>query len=121
MTIPSHTVLDRHLYAPVRANDPDTSQEAADGLRVRYSHEQVLVAARRVGAVFTADQLEAALEGEPITPQRVRTAVSELRELGLMERLEFKRTTRHGRPAYLHRLTEEGWRLANTLTEEEEK
>lgn len=121
MTIPQHTVLDRHLYAPVRAEDPDTSQEAADSVRVKRSHRQVLTTALRVGAVFTADQLEAALEGEPITPQRVRTAVSELRELGLMERLDFKHKTRHGRPAYLHRLTEDGWRRAHTLTKEEEK
>ena len=85
------------MTAFARATDPRTSWEAAESLsddEVRASQQLVLSYIRSVGRAYireVEDALHADLPGRSRT--RLRTACSELRDLGLVEIAEYARPT----------------------------
>lgn len=96
--MPTPSVLHPDYTAPVRANDPATSQAAADSVNVRASWLDVWEALLRRGACIAQD-LEIDLQFKQ-SPQRVRTALSELETEGAVEYHEGdERLTRSGRAA----------------------
>lgn len=93
----------------VRANDPVTSQWAADSITDTYpSQAEVMSAIRRSGrATFTLADVERFTAGT-LSPSRARTAVRELQNKGLIEETGEYATTASGRRARLLTLAEQG-------------
>ena len=93
----------------VRANDPDTSQWAADSVTDTFpSQAEVLSAIRRPGrTTFTLADVER-FTRDVLSPSRARTAVRELQDKGLIEETGKYALTTSGRRARLLTLTEAG-------------
>lgn len=86
-----------------RRTDPVTSVEAGRRARLRESQSAVLRALTEVDFGLTQSELEARITDW--SPSRVRTAVSELAEVGLVEPTGTYRKTRSGRNAQVWQLT----------------
>lgn len=93
----------------MRANDPVTSQWAADSITDTYpSQAEVMSAIRRSGRVtFTLADVERFTSGV-LSPSRARTAVRELQDKNLVEETGKYATTASGRRARLLALTDTG-------------
>lgn len=93
----------------VRANDPVTSQWAADSItNTTYSQGVVLRSVRKASLpTFTLAAVELVTRGF-LSPSRARTAVRELQDKGLIEETGEYATTASGRRARLLTLTEQG-------------
>jgi len=93
----------------VRANDPVTSQWAADSIADAFpSQAEVLSAIRRSGrSNFTLADVERFTSGV-LSPSRARTAVRELQDKGLIEETGQFEVTVSGRKARLLALTDTG-------------
>lgn len=94
----------------VRANDPVTSQWAADSITdATTSQGIVLNRVRRSNApgAFTLADVERFTSGI-LSPSRARTAVRELQDKGLIEETGEYATTASGRKARLLALTDTG-------------
>lgn len=89
-----------------RSTDPITSVDAGRATNTVSSREQVL-ALMKQGGEWTQGELEQILAYRPWTPQRIRTAVSELKKRGLVEKTGATRETRHRRKAELYRVVAE--------------
>lgn len=83
-----------------RSTDPVTSQDAGREVNLYRSQEVVYELMLRSERDWTQGELEFQFT---YTPQRVRSAVSELREKGLVELTGEQRITRHGRKADVYR------------------
>ena len=96
------------LTKGVASNGVDTSNEAAEKLSTRVAgvRATVLVEMARHREA-TADAIEQALG---MSQQTCATRIIELRRSGYVERTGEKGLTRGGNKAYLHRLTDDGWR-----------
>lgn len=86
-----------------RKTDPVTSVEAGRRARLRESQAAVLKALTEVDFGLTQGELEARLPDW--SGSRIRTAVSELAEVGLVEPTGMYRKTRYGRKAQVWQLT----------------
>lgn len=93
----------------MRANDPVTSQWAADSVTSTFpSQAEVLSAIRRSGrSNFTLADVERFTSGV-LSPSRARTAVRELQDKNLIEETGKYAITASGRRARLLGLTEQG-------------
>lgn len=93
----------------MRANDPVTSQWAADSIaNTLPSQAEVLSAIRRSGrSNFTLADVERFTSGI-LSPSRARTAVRELQDKNLIEETGKYAITASGRRARLLGLTEQG-------------
>lgn len=93
----------------MRANDPVTSQWAADSITNTFpSQAEVLSAIRRSGrGTFTLADVERFTSGV-LSPSRARTAVRELQDKNLIEEPGKYAITASGRRARLLGLTEQG-------------
>ena len=93
----------------MRANDPVTSQWAADSITDTFpSQAEVMSAIRRSGrATFTLADVEWMTYGL-LSPSRARTAVRELQDKGRIEETGKYATTASGRRARLLTLTKQG-------------
>ena len=93
----------------MRANDPVTSQWAADSITNTFpSQAEVLSAIRRSGrSTFTLADVERFTSGV-LSPSRARTAVRELQDKNLIEETGKYAITDSGRRARLLGLTEQG-------------
>lgn len=93
----------------MRANDPVTSQWAADSIANTFpSQAEVLSAIRRSGrSNFTLADVERFTSGI-LSPSRARTAVRELQDKNLIEETGKYAITASGRRARLLGLTEQG-------------
>ena len=93
----------------MRANDPVTSQWAADSIADAFpSQTEVLSAIRRSGrSNFTLADVERFTSGV-LSPSRARTAVRELQNKNLIEETGKYAITDSGRRARLLGLTEQG-------------
>ena len=93
----------------MRANDPVTSQWAADSIANTFpSQAEVLSAIRRSGrSNFTLAEVERFTSGI-LSPSRARTAVRELQDKNLIEETGKYAITASGRRARLLGLTEQG-------------
>lgn len=93
----------------MRADDPVTSQWAADSIVDTFpSQAEVVSAIRRSGRVtFTLADVERFTSGV-LSPSRARTAVRELQDKNLVEETGKYATTASGRRARLLTLTEQG-------------
>ena len=80
-----------------RRNDPIESVEAGRAADLSRSQAVVLAAMRARGVGVTHEELEMFLRG--MSPSRVRSAVSELAERGLVQPTGATRTTNFGRQA----------------------
>lgn len=107
MTTPS-TIHPRERGS-VRADDPVTSQWAADSITdTTWSQSVVLRSVRKAGLpVFTLAAVELVTRGF-LSPSRARTAVRELQDKGLIEETGKYATTASGRRARLLALTKQG-------------
>lgn len=107
MTTPS--TLHPRERGSVRANDPITSQWAADTIAGTLpSQAEVVSAIRRSGRVtFTLADVER-FTRDILSPSRARTAVRELQDKGLVEETGKYAITASGRRARLLTLTEQG-------------
>ena len=87
-----------------RKSDPVTSVDAGRAADLHGSQAAVLDLMRDFGTEFgwTQGELEDRLRGE-WSPSRIRSAVSELVELGLVEWTGDTRPTRYGRKARVYR------------------
>lgn len=84
-----------------RATDPVTSVDAGRSADLCRSQAVVLAAMRARGVGVTQQELEEYLPG--LSPSRVRSAVSELAERGLVEATDETRPTKYGRAARVWR------------------
>lgn len=84
-----------------RSTDPITSVDAGRSVDLSHSQSVVLAAMRARGVGVTQYELENFLPG--LSPSRVRSAVSELAEQGLVEPTDETKTTRFGRQARVWR------------------
>lgn len=84
-----------------RSTDPTTSVDAGRSADLSRSQTVVLAAMRARGIGMTQYELELYLPG--MSPSRVRSAVSELAEQGLVEPTDETRITRFGRQARVWR------------------
>lgn len=84
-----------------RSTDPVTSVDAGRAADLNRSQAVVLAAMRARGTGVTQFELEQYLPG--LSPSRVRSAVSELAEQGLVEVTEKTRPTKYGRQARVWR------------------
>lgn len=93
----------------MRADDPVTSQWAADSIVDTFpSQAEVVSAIRRSGrATFTLADVERFTSGV-LSPSRARTAVRELQDKGLVEETGKYAITPSGRRARLLALTDTG-------------
>ena len=93
----------------VRADDPVTSQWAADSITDTFpSQAEVVSAIRRSGrTTFTLADVERFTSGV-LSPSRARTAVRELQNKGRIEETGDYTLTPSGRRARLLALTEQG-------------
>lgn len=93
----------------MRANDPVTSQWAADSIADAFpSQAEVVSAIRRSGrSTFTLADVERFTSGV-LSPSRARTAVRELQDKGLIEETGDYTLTPSGRRARLLTLAERG-------------
>ena len=93
----------------MRANDPVTSQWAADSIADAFpSQAEVLSAIRRSGrSNFTLADVERFTSGV-LSPSRARTAVRELQDKGRIEETGEYAITASGRRARLLALTKQG-------------
>lgn len=93
----------------MRANDPVTSQWAADSIANTFpSQAEVLSAIRRSGrSTFTLADVERFTSGV-LSPSRARTAVRELQNKGRIEETGKYAITDSGRRARLLALTKQG-------------
>ena len=82
-----------------RATDPVTSVDAGRAADLCKSQAVVLAAMRARGVGVTQQELEQFLPG--LSPSRVRSAVSELAEQGLVHTTGETRETRYGRQAQI--------------------
>ncbi len=89
-----------------RSKDPVTSLEAGRAADLKGSQAAVLEHLR-YGGEYTQADIEYAFRNE-WSPSRVRSAVSELRELGLVETTGERRLTRYGREADVYRAVASG-------------
>ena len=107
MTTPS--TLHPRERGSVRANDPDTSQRAADSIAdTTWSQSVVLRSVRKAGLpVFTLAAVELVTRGF-LSPSRARTAVRELQDKGLIEETGEYALTPYGRRARILTLTKQG-------------
>lgn len=107
MTTPS-TIHPRERGS-VRANDPATSQWAADSITdATWSQSVVLRSVRKAALpVFTLAAVELVTRGF-LSPSRARTAVRELQDKGLIKETGKYATMPSGRRARLLTLTEQG-------------
>lgn len=80
-----------------RATDPVTSVDAGRAADLCRSQAVVLAAMRARGVGVTHEELVQYLPG--LSPSRVRSAVSELAEQGLVEATDETRLTKYGRQA----------------------
>lgn len=80
-----------------RTTDPNTSVDAGRAADLCRSQAVVLAAMRARGVGVTQEELVQYLPG--LSPSRVRSAVSELAEQGLVEATEETRLTKYGRQA----------------------
>lgn len=80
-----------------RSTDPVTSVDAGRSADLCRSQAVVLAAMRARGVGVTQCELEEFLPG--LSPSRVRSAVSELAERGLVEATDETRPTKYGRQA----------------------
>lgn len=87
-----------------RKTDPVTSVDAGRRARLRESQAAVLETLAGVDFGLTQGELEARISDW--SPSRVRTAVSELAEAGLVQPTGTFRKTRSGRNAQVWQLTE---------------
>jgi hypothetical protein len=105
------------LPAPSHRGDPSTSREAAAKVKVGAVARKVIAALARAGEHGTTDdELGIATGVDP--PHSAATRRGELAKLGLVEPTGERRDTSRGNPAVVHRLTEEGRRLAAELAKE---
>lgn len=86
-----------------RTRDPITSVNAGRKADLSRSQEVVLAAMRARGLGVTQFELEQFLPG--LSPSRVRSAVSELAEQGLVAATDETRLTKYGRPAQVWEVT----------------
>ena len=94
----------------VRANDPKTSQWAADSIVDAYPSQAITLWALRSASApesFTLAVVEQMTRGV-LSPSRARTDVRELQDKGLIEETGEYATTPSGRKARLLALTEQG-------------
>lgn len=84
-----------------RATDPLTSVDAGRAADLCRSQAVVLAAMRARGVGVTQEELVRYLSG--LSPSRVRSAVSELAEQGLVEATNETRLTKYGRAARVWR------------------
>lgn len=84
-----------------RTNDPLTSVDAGRAADLCRSQAVVLAAMRARGVGVTQEELVRYLPG--LSPSRVRSAVSELAEQGLVEATDETRLTKYGRAARVWR------------------
>lgn len=84
-----------------RSTDPVTSVDAGRAANLHRSQAAVLEAFDLMGEL-TQPELEALLD-TAWSPSRIRSAVSELVELGLVEATGETRPTRYGRQAQVYR------------------
>lgn len=108
MTTPS--TLHPRERGSVRANDPDTSQWAADSIQdATTSQDFVLMVLRDFThpGPFTLASVVAHTTGV-LSPSRARTAVRELQDKGLIEETGKYATMPSGRRARLLTLTDQG-------------
>ena len=99
-----------HERGSVRANDPVTSQWAADSITDATTSQAVVLRAVREypkGHEFTLANV-ALLTGKLLSPSRARTAVRELQDKGLIEETGRYAITASGRRARLLALTDTG-------------
>lgn len=82
----------------VRKSDPLTSHVAADSSN-RADSKKAVLTALRIHKHLAAYELEAILPDW--SPSRIRTALTELAEDGLVVRSDRTRNTRYGRPAHV--------------------
>ncbi|WP_336652366.1 MULTISPECIES: hypothetical protein [unclassified Leucobacter] len=80
-----------------RVTDPVTSVDAGRAADLSRSQSVVLAAMRARGVGATHEELEQFLPG--LSPSRVRSAVSELAEQGLVQATDETRNTKYGRAA----------------------
>lgn len=92
----SNMVLDG-LNPRSRSTDPTTSVDAGRAADLCRSQQVVLAAMRARGVGVTQFELEQFLPG--LSPSRVRSAVSELADRGLVQPTGETRPTRYGRRA----------------------
>lgn len=83
-----------------RSTDPMTSLDAGRAARLHASQDAVL-SYMRSGGTWTQGDLE--LVFTDWSPSRIRSAVSELEKLGLVEVTDETRKTRYGRQARIYR------------------
>lgn len=81
-----------------RRSDPVTSHVAADASS-RADSKRAVLSALRVHKHLAAYELEALLPDW--SPSRIRTALTELAEEGLVERSDRTRLTRYNKPAHV--------------------
>lgn len=82
----------------VRKSDPVTSHQAADASN-RADSKKAVLTALRVHKHLAAFELEAVLPDW--SPSRIRTALTELAEEGLVVRSDRTRLTRYNKPAHV--------------------
>lgn len=87
-----------------RSTDPVTSVDAGRQAKLHASQDAVLEFMRMSGGDWTQGELEVMVNDW--SPSRIRSAVSELEALGLVEVVEgVVRKTRFGRKARVYRVT----------------
>lgn len=86
-----------------RSTDPTTSVDAGRAADLSRSQSVVLAAMRARGVGATHEELEHFLPG--LSPSRVRSAVSELAEQGLVHATDETRPTKYGRAARIWEVT----------------
>ena len=84
-----------------RSTDPTTSVDAGRAVKLHESQMAVLEFLRKTGAELTQGKLEGYLT--EWSPSRIRSSVSELEALGLVEWTGETRATRYGRQARVYR------------------
>lgn len=99
----SSMVLDG-LSPRSRSTDPVTSVDAGRAVKLHASQDAVLHVMRH-GPEWEIDWTQGELESAITnwSPSRIRSAVSELEELGLVEATGETRPTRYGRKARVYR------------------
>lgn len=103
----SSMVLDG-LFPRSRVSDPTTSVDAGRAADLKGSQAAVLERIRGAGYIgLTQPELEGLLAGE-WSPSRVRSAVSELVQRGLVDAIAVTRRTRYGRRAQVYRAVPPG-------------
>lgn len=90
----------RSERAVARASDPWTSWAAARGIDVKPSQRAVLWLFEQYGPMTLEEVVDGAEHARvPFSPSRLRTACSELVDVGLLEVTDGVRATRRGRAA----------------------